>query len=89
MAYKVSKSAQNAFTAVLARENPNVAINACCPGWVSTDMGKMIGGQPPKSPEEGARIPYRLGFKDIGGVSGRYWGNKSISGKGEGQVMTW
>jgi len=88
MAYKVSKSAQNAFTAVLARENPNVAINACCPGWVSTDMGK-IGGQPPKTPEEGAKIPYRLGFKDIGGVSGRYWGNKSISGKGEGQVMSW
>lgn len=89
MAYKVSKSAQNAFTAVLARENPAVAINACCPGWVSTDMGKMIGGRPPKTPEEGARIPYRLGFKDIQGVSGRYWGNKSISGKGEGQVMTW
>ena len=39
--------------------------------------------------EEGARIPYRLGFKDIQGVSGRYWGNKSISGRGEGQVMTW
>ena len=50
MAYKISKSAQNAFTAVLARENPDVAINACCPGWVSTDMGKMIGGRPPKSP---------------------------------------
>lgn len=27
----------NALTAVLARENPGLIINACCPGWVSTD----------------------------------------------------
>ncbi|MCJ1410277.1 hypothetical protein MMC19_004362 [Ptychographa xylographoides] len=88
MAYKVSKSAQNAFTAVLARENPGLIVNACCPGWVATDMGAMV-GRPPKTPEEGARIPYRLAFKDIDGVTGRYWGNDSISGRGEGKVQTW
>ena len=36
-AYSVSKACINALTAVLARENPGLIINACCPGWVSTD----------------------------------------------------
>lgn len=49
-AYSVSKACVNALTAVLARENSDLTINACCPGWVSTDMGKMVGSQPPKSP---------------------------------------
>lgn len=38
---------------------------------------------------DGATIPIRLGFKDIGGVTGKYWSNPSISGRGEGQVMDW
>ncbi|KAL8655631.1 MAG: hypothetical protein Q9226_002963 [Calogaya cf. arnoldii] len=33
-AYGVTKAATNAMTAVLARENPGLTINACCPGWV-------------------------------------------------------
>lgn len=47
--YSVSKASINALTAILARENPEVFINACCPGWVSTDMGKMV-GTPTKHP---------------------------------------
>ena len=47
-AYGVSKSCQNALTAVLAREHPDLLINACCPGWVASDMGKML-GSPSKS----------------------------------------
>ena len=54
-AYSVSKACQNALTAVLAREHPGLIINACCPGWVSTDMGRMVGSSPPKSP--GKAIP--------------------------------
>lgn len=50
-AYNVSKACVNALTAVLARENPRVFINACCPGWVSTDMGKLV-GKPPKTAGE-------------------------------------
>ena len=105
--YAVSKAAMNAMTAILARENQGLIINSCCPGWVATDMGKMINSRPPKtpgrftrrtkiseianrcSPAEGARIPIRLGFGDIQGVTGRYWGNNSISGKGFGQVQEW
>ncbi|KAL8995852.1 MAG: hypothetical protein Q9169_004504 [Polycauliona sp. 2 TL-2023] len=48
-AYGVSKAATNAMTAVLARENPGLTINACCPGWVDTDMGNLM-GRPPKTP---------------------------------------
>ncbi|KAI4255240.1 MAG: hypothetical protein LQ352_002684 [Teloschistes flavicans] len=48
-AYGVTKAATNAMTAVLARENPGLTINACCPGWVDTDMGNIV-GRPPKTP---------------------------------------
>lgn len=87
--YSVSKALMNAFTRVLGKENPEVKINCCCPGWVETDMGKMVGNSPPKTPEEGAKIPVRLALGDIGGVSGIYWGNDSISGRGEGKVQEW
>ena len=49
-AYGVSKASTNSLTAVLARMNPGVSINSCCPGWVSTDMGRMVGPHPAKAP---------------------------------------
>ncbi|KAI7565066.1 hypothetical protein KC317_g6622, partial [Hortaea werneckii] len=67
--YSISKSLVNALTALLARENPKLAINCCCPGWIATDMGRLVGSgnlSPPKTPEQGAAIPVRLGFGDIG-----------------------
>ena len=36
------------MTIALARENPGYYINACCPGWVSTDLGNQA-GTPPKT----------------------------------------
>jgi len=87
--YSVSKALVNALTALLARQNPGLVVNACCPGWVSTDMGKLVGSKPPKTPEDGATIPLRLAFGEIDGVSGRYWANGSIRGKGEGEVQEW
>ena len=38
---------------------------------------------------DGAKIPIRLGFGNIGDVTGRYWGNPSIADSGNGQVMEW
>jgi carbonyl reductase 1 len=87
--YSVSKACVNAFTAILARDNKEVTINCCCPGWVDTDMGKQVGSSPSKTPEEGARIPVHLAFGDIGDVTGKYWGNDSISGRGVGKVQSW
>lgn len=86
--YSVSKSCVNALTAVLARENEGLVINACCPGWVATDMGSLV-GNPPKSPAEGAKIPVKLGFGNIGAVTGRYWSNDGIADKGDGRVQEW
>ena len=78
----------NAFTRILARENEDLLINACCPGWVATGMGNMV-GKPPKTAEEGARIPVRLAVGDVGGVTGRYWANGSVRSKGDGEVVDW
>lgn len=49
-AYAVSKAAMNAMTVTLARENEGLVINCCCPGWVATDMGRMVGSTPSKAP---------------------------------------
>lgn len=38
-AYRVSKAALNALTRIVAREQPQLRVNAVCPGWVKTDMG--------------------------------------------------
>lgn len=47
-AYCASKAAQTALAGVLAGERPDLTINACCPGWVDTEMGRHV-GVPPKT----------------------------------------
>lgn len=39
--YRISKTALNAFTAILAADlaDTNIQVNSVCPGWVKTDMG--------------------------------------------------
>lgn len=88
LAYFTSKAALNAATRILARDNPELLINCCCPGWVGTPLGTQA-GRPPKTVEEGARIPLRLAVGDIGQVSGRYWANNSVASTGDGQVQDW
>ena len=78
----------NGMTQLLARDNPGLTINAVCPGWVATDMGKQI-GRPPKTAEEGARVPFRVAFGELGGVTGRYWANDSVRSREEGRVQEW
>lgn len=86
--YCFSKVCVNALTATLARDNPGLTINCCCPGWVATDMGRIM-GSPSKSPAEGAKIPIRLGFGNIDGITGKYWSNPGVNDTGDGKVMTW
>lgn len=50
-AYRISKTALNALTRVLAADEPGIRVNSICPGWVRTDMG---GSAAPRSVEEGA-----------------------------------
>lgn len=46
MTYFTSKAALNAGTRILARDNPQLLINCCCLGWVSTDLGAQAGSAP-------------------------------------------
>ncbi|KAK4570427.1 hypothetical protein LTR86_002507 [Recurvomyces mirabilis] len=72
--YAVSKAGETAFTKVIAMEESkrgrNVLINACCPGYVKTDMTRGGGA---KTPDEGARTPVMLALDDIGGRTGGFW----------------
>ena len=88
--YSFSKACVNAFTAILAREQAarDQNINCCCPGWVATDMGFLV-GKAPKKPIDGARIPVHVAFDDIGGVSGQYWANDGIRSPDVGKVQEW
>lgn len=88
--YSVSKALMRAATAILSRSRTSASqlVNCCCPGWVRTDMGALI-GRPPKTPEEGSLIPVRLAFDDIGDVSGEYWANDSVRSREAGKVQEW
>jgi carbonyl reductase 1 len=88
ISYQVSKACVNALTLALARENPDVRINCCCPGWVDSDMGRIL-GRPPKTLEEGARIPVRLAVGEINDETGKYWGNDGVFDTGDGRVQSW
>lgn len=73
-AYGVSKAGVTAVTKVLAmleaQRGSGVLVNACCPGYVKTDMtrgGGMI------TPDEGAQTPVLLALGDIGTTSGEFW----------------
>jgi carbonyl reductase 1 len=100
---KFSKALINTLTTVLARQHEDILINCCCPGWVDTDMGRQGQGKPPKTLEEGARTAVRLGIGDLGAggdadgrlggeterVSGWFYENDSIVGKGWGRGKDW
>jgi carbonyl reductase 1 len=50
--YGMSKLALIAATRVLARDEPDIRVNACCPGYCDTSMTSHKG---PRPPAEGAR----------------------------------
>jgi NAD(P)-dependent dehydrogenase (short-subunit alcohol dehydrogenase family) len=54
--YRVSKTALNALTRILASElrGSGILVNSVCPGWVQTEMG---GSGAPRPVEEGADTP--------------------------------
>ena len=62
-AYRISKTALNALTVIMAREleAEGIMVNTMCPGWVRTDMG---GAGASKSIEEGADTAVWLATAD-------------------------
>ncbi|KAK5169592.1 uncharacterized protein LTR77_005569 [Saxophila tyrrhenica] len=78
-AYAVSKAGETAFTKAIAMEEAKrdrgVLVNACCPGYVNTDMTK---GRGSKTVDAGARTPVMLALQDIGGRTGEFWQSEQI-----------
>lgn len=78
-AYAVSKAGMTGMTKAFAKEEKmrggQRLINACCPGWVDTDMTKHRGS---KTPDEGAQTPVMLAIGEIGGFSGEFWQNEKV-----------
>lgn len=82
VAYGLSKACSNAYTVHLAREHPEFVINACTPGFISTDLtsayvassGRTAEELGMKTPSEGAASAVFLLFGDPDG-SGHYYGS--------------
>ena len=73
-AYMVSKAGVTGMTKVIAREELERGgkrlINACCPGYVDTDMTK---GRGVKTQDQGAQTPVLLALGDLHGKTGGFW----------------
>ncbi|XP_030635927.1 carbonyl reductase [NADPH] 1 [Chanos chanos] len=85
-AYGVSKTGLTVLSMIYARrlrrERPgdDILLNACCPGWVRTDMA---GQNAPLSPDEGAVTPVKLALLSPGAKEPH---GKYVTEKG---VQTW
>ncbi len=73
-AYRVSKTALNSLTKMLASELSSIKISTMCPGWVRTDMG---GSGATRSVEKGAETAIWLATgHDIS--SGKFYRDKKV-----------
>ena len=74
-AYRVSKTALNALTRMVAKatEGQNIQVNSMCPGWVRTDMG---GANASRSVEKGAETAIWLATLPEGGPTGGFFRDK-------------
>lgn len=75
--YRLSKTALNAITRILASElaNTNILVNSVCPGWVKTDMG---GDMAPKSVAEGADTIVWLATVPEGSPTGGFFREREM-----------
>ena len=74
-AYGFSKAFVSAYTSLLAKEHPELVINAVSPGFIATEMTKGQGATDP--PSKGAVPPvWLLMTEEIEGLpTGRYYGS--------------
>jgi NAD(P)-dependent dehydrogenase (short-subunit alcohol dehydrogenase family) len=75
-AYRISKTALNAVSAILAAElRGAVAVNSVCPGWVKTDMG---GPQADRDVTEGADTAVWLALDAPQKLSGKFVRDRKV-----------
>ncbi|CAI9781573.1 unnamed protein product [Fraxinus pennsylvanica] len=78
-AYRLSKSAINAYTRIMAKKYPDFYINCVCPGYVKTDININTG---PLTVEEGADSLLKLALLPDGGAtppSGLFFFRQNVS----------
>ena len=84
-AYGISKACANALTLHLAHTYPHLAINACTPGFIETDMTRPMAVRSNKTPKEmGMKSPSQgtvsimhLLFSELSG-NGWYYGSDAV-----------
>lgn len=79
-AYGLSKAFVNAYTMLHAKEEPELVINSCSPGFIKTDMTIKAGLGASNPPEMGAFAPVELlmssNFEGL--PTGRYYGSDAV-----------
>ena len=56
-------------------DKEDVLVNACCPGWVKTDMA---GQNAPLTPDQGAETPVLCALLPSGSPTGKFWKDKVV-----------
>src|SRR5262249_35348628 len=76
-AYRLSKTALNAVTAMLAAAlaGENIAVNSVCPGWVKTDMG---GPNAERDVAQGADTPVWLALDAPQALTGKFVRDRKV-----------
>ena len=78
-AYAPSKTMLNALTVQYARRfaesDPDLLINAVCPGYVATDFTGFAGS---RTPAEGAAVAVRLATLPDGGTTGGFFDDEGV-----------
>mmetsp|Transcript_36005 Transcript_36005/g.81982 ORF Transcript_36005/g.81982 Transcript_36005/m.81982 type:complete len:293 (-) Transcript_36005:24-902(-) len=83
--YGLSKALGNCLTVFLAKQHPNLRVNACTPGFIETDLvrpfltqtGKTAAEMGMKPPEAGTVAPMFLLMGEPEG-NGRYYGSDAV-----------
>ena len=60
---------------VLCAGKEDVLVNACCPGYVRTDMS---GPKAPLTPDQGAETPVLCALLPAGSPTGKFWKDKVV-----------